>query len=68
MNEHTHLLLMQMREKELNRRNEQRRHLGTQHTTRQRTPMRTLTARTLHRLADRLDSRPVRPQPARTTR
>ncbi|MGH1564007.1 hypothetical protein [Mumia sp. DW29H23] len=67
MNEYTHLLLMQMHEKELNERIEHQRHLLTAHRS-QRTALRTRTARTLHRLADRLDGGHVRPQPARTTR
>ncbi|MBW9204360.1 hypothetical protein KV102_05330 [Mumia sp. zg.B53] len=51
MNEYTHLLLTNMRERELTRRLEQREHLGTTY----RPSLRNRTARTLHRVADRLD-------------
>ncbi|KAA1424551.1 hypothetical protein FE697_001060 [Mumia zhuanghuii] len=64
MTDHTHLLLMQMHERELNERIRHRRHGLTQH----RTPLRSLTARTLHRLADRLDASHARRQPAHTSR
>jgi hypothetical protein len=51
MSEYTHLVLVRMHEDEITQRLENRRRHGLP----QRTPMRTRTARTLHRVADILD-------------